>query len=662
MSWRAWFRDRLVEADQALEQIPSGARIFLGTAAAEPYVLAERLRQVPAGLADAEVVQLWPIRTADILADLPDDRLRMNIFGTGPQSVEAIERGLVDYTPIQLSRLGGLFANHTIHLDVALIQCGPPDDHGFVNLGLSVDVVRTAARSADLVIAQVNPSLPRVHGDGFLHVTEIDMFVRAASQLPEIEPVAGDEAHAEIGRHVAALVPDGATIHVGLGIVPTQAVRALADRRDLGVHTEFFGDWLLDLVEAGAITNQHKSIHRGRTVAAYCLGTKRLYDYVANNPACILMESAHVNASEVIAQNDLMVSVASAQQVDLTGQAAGPLSGVRPFSGPEGQADFLRGAGQARGGRAIVALSSLDADGNSRIVPRFDESMVVLATRTDVHYVVTEYGIAMLRGKSVRERALALIDIAHPSFRRELLESAKNKRYVYADQLPPPDGPCEYRELTTHVRLADGLELTIRPVRPTDERGIQELFHGLTETDRYYRFFSTITSLPHQAAQKLCRTNYRDEMGVVATIPRGDDEAVVGAGQYLLNRRHNLAEFAVMVHKHHRNLGIGTAIIRHLIRLARGQGIAGLRAQVLPHNRPMLHIVKKYGFPVETELRDGALELTLLFRDLPSHVARPVGSQQMPTDPVARTESHESEQTPSSRKTEEKEETEKTEN
>ncbi len=622
-----------MEADEALEQVPSGARIFLGTAAAEPFRLAERLRTIPVNLADAEVMQLWPIQTADILADLPDERLRMNIFGTGPQAVEAIEKGTVDYTPVQLSRLGRLFANHTIHLDVALIQCSTPDDHGFVNLGVSVDVVRAAARSADLVIAQVNPSLPRVHGDGFLHVTEIDAFVRSADPLPEIHPLSGDEAHAEIGRHVAGLVPDGATLHVGLGIVPTQAVRALMDRRNLGVHTEFFGDWLLDLMEAGAITNQAKSIHQGQIVASYCLGTKRLYDFVDGNPSCLLKESAHVNDPHVIAQNDLMVSVASAQQVDLTGQAAGPLSGVRPFSGPEGQADFLRGAGQARGGRAIVALSSLDVDGNSRIVPRFDENMVVLATRTDVHYIVTEYGIAMLRGKSVRERALAVIDVAHPTFRKELLEAAKAKRYVYPDQLPPPEGPCEDRELTAHVTLTDDMPLTIRPVRPTDERRIQELFHGLTDNDRYYRFFSNITSLPHEAAQKLCRTNYRDEMGVVATIPRGDDEALVGAGQYILNRRLNLAEFAVMVHKDHRNRGIGTAIIRHLIRVARGQGIAGLRAQVLPHNRPMLHIVKKYGFPVETELRDGALELTLLFRDLPSHVIRAGKDQSLDQDP-----------------------------
>ncbi|MCD6497716.1 MAG: GNAT family N-acetyltransferase [Deltaproteobacteria bacterium] len=618
--WRDAYRKRLTDANHALEQIPSGSRIFLGTGAGEPTLLVEKLATSPSDLADLEAIQVWPMRSVSILRNVPDERIRLTTLYPGPSAIDAIERGQVDYTPVFLSRLPALFRSHRIHIDAAIIQVSPPDEHGYVSLGVSVDVTKAAAQSADLVIAQVNPRMPRTHGDSFLHITDIDWFVRHSHALPQIPSEQGSEVHDRIGMFVAQLVSDGATLHVGLGHVPKAASKHLQDRRDLGVHTEFFGDWLLDLVEAGLITNSRKTLHRGKTVASYCLGSDRLYDFVNDNPAFEMYQASHVNSPHMIAKNDLVVSLTTAHQVDLTGQVGSPLGGKNPYASPEGQTDFLRGAALSRGGRPIVALASTDEAGRSRIVGRLDENVVVTATRADVHYVVTEYGIAALEGKTIRERTLALIDIAHPDVRNELLDQAKHKKFVYQDQLPPPVGPRDTRGFTAHHQLRDGTSATIRPVTATDERMLQELFHGLTETDRYYRFFSSISALPHRAAQKLCRTNYRDEMAVIATIPRGEGELVAGSGQYILNRRLNLAEFAVMVHKDHRNKGIGTGIVRHLIRIARQQDIRGLRAQVLPQNKPMLHIVKKYGFPVQSEIKDAALELTLLFQDLPAHL------------------------------------------
>ncbi len=619
MSWRELYRRRLTDADAALERISSGHRVFLGTAAGEPAHLVSALARRAEHLSDLEVVQVWAMGSAAALGSLGGDQVRLNLLGCGPENLELVRSGSADYTPVPLSRLPTLFREHVLHLDVALVQVSLPDAHGFVSLGVSVDATKAAVESADYVVAQVNPAMPRIPGDGFLHVSQVHAFVRQQTPLPTVECPEGQELHEELGRHLASLIPDGATIHVGLGIVPSRALTALMDRRDLGVHTEFFGDWLVELVERGVVTGRAKSQARGRVVAAYCLGTRRLYDFVDANPMIALREADAVCTPEAVAGNDLMVSVVSAQAVDLTGQAAGPLAGRPPYAGPESQADFLRGAARARGGRAVVVLSSTDEQGRSRIVPSFDGEQVVVAGRMDVHYVVTEYGVASLRARSLRERALALVDVAHPDYRRELLEAAKKKRYVFPDELPPSASSLALPRVVEELK--DGTQVVVRPISPADERALQQLFYGLNDMDRYYRFFATMTTLPHRAAQRLCRTDFREEVGLVAVQEKDEGEILVGAGHYMLNRKENLAEFAVMVHAAHRNKGIGTALLKHLIRIARQQGIAGLKAQVLPHNRPMLHIIRKYGFPIQANPKEGVFELTLLFRDLPAVVS-----------------------------------------
>jgi acyl-CoA hydrolase/GNAT superfamily N-acetyltransferase len=621
-SWRDLYRKRLVSVEQALTDIPSGSRVFVGTAAGEPRYLTRNLAHHPAEMADAELVQVWPLTWSEELEPATRGRFRMNSFYPGDELVSAILEGRADHTPVFLSKLAGMFRSHLIHLDAALIQVSPPDEHGYMSLGVSVDVTKAAARHADLVIAQINPEMPRTHGDGFLHVSEIDHFVRHSEMLTELPTQEGTEVHERIGRFLSQLVADGSTLHVGLGQPPKSTVANLMDRREIGVHTEFFGDWLVDLVEAGVITNRSKTLHAGKVIASYCMGTQKLYDYVHDNPAIELRPSSYVNDPRVIARNDRMVSISNAYQVDLTGQVASSMAHDRYYAGPEGQADFMRGAAASRGGCPIVALASTgQGSPGSRIVPKLDSEVVVTSTRADVHYVVTEYGIAHLAGKSVRERALALIDIAHPDVRAELLTEAKNRRYVYPDQLPPARSYADPCTLSAKETLKDGTTIELRPVRSTDERNVQELFHNLSDRDRYFRFFSSIQSLPHREAQKLCHSNFRDEMAIVASVPRGEGEMVVGSGQFLVDRRHSLADIAVMVRRDHQNLGIGTALLKHLIRLARRQGIRGLKAQVMPGNHAMLHLIKKSGFPVDTELRNGALDLTLLFDELPVPMA-----------------------------------------
>jgi acyl-CoA hydrolase/predicted N-acetyltransferase YhbS len=614
--WRALYRQRLTDPQQALASIHSGSRVFVGTAAAEPHYLVGKLAQYPPELADVELMQAWPLRGNENPQHDTAGRFRLNTFYPGDSLRAAIRQGRADHTPVFLSRLPDMFRTHLIHLDAALIQVCPPDEHGYVSLGVSVDVTKAAAQCADRVIAQVNPQMPRTHGDGFLHVSHIDWFCRHAAPLPVVPNPQGTEIHQRIGSHISQLIPDGATVHVGLGQPPRLAVEHLHDRRDIGVHTEFFSDWLLELMEAGVITNARKSLHPGKVIASYCMGTQRLYDFVHDNPAIELRPSSYVGDPRVIAQNETMISITNAYQVDITGQVAANTRRDLYYAGPEGQADFLRGAARARGGCPIVALSSMTDDGQPRIVARPDPDTVITNTQADVHYVVTEYGIAHLAGRSIRERTLALIDIAHPDTRKELLESAKNKHYVYPDQMLPADRIADGCAWTAQARLRDGTRLTLRPIRPVDERNVQELFHNLSDRDRYFRFFSSIQALPHREAQKLCHSNFRDEVAIVASLERGKGEVVVGSGQFLVNQRKNLADIAVMVRQDYQNRGVGTALLKHLIRLARRQGIRGLNAQVLPGNHAMLHLIKKSGFPVHTELADGALDLTLLFEEM----------------------------------------------
>jgi acyl-CoA hydrolase len=423
---------RLVTADEALAHVRDRQRVFVQGAAGTPLALTEALAR-RAGLTDeadhpvygVEVVHLHTGGGARYAAPGMEKHFRTNALFVGPNVREAVGEGRADYLPVFLSEVPLLFRRGVLPLDVALIHVSPPDKHGFCSLGVSVDVVPAALESAKLVIAQINPQMPRSHGDGQLHVSDIDYGVEADAPLPEHAPADLGSVERAIGEHVAHLVDDGATLQMGIGAIPDAVLASLGGHRHLGIHTEMFSDGVLPLVESGVVDNSRKAVHPGKLVGGFTMGTRRLYDFIDDNPAVQMLDIAYVNNVGTILRNPRVTAINSAIEVDLTGQVCADSIGTRQFSGVGGQMDFIRGASLSEGGKPIIALPSQTGRGVSRIVPTLKHGAGVVTTRAHVHWVVTEYGAVNLYGKNLRQRASALIDIAHPDHREALAVAAQ---------------------------------------------------------------------------------------------------------------------------------------------------------------------------------------------------------------------------------------------
>ncbi|HQU73165.1 MAG TPA: acetyl-CoA hydrolase/transferase C-terminal domain-containing protein, partial [Calditrichia bacterium] len=415
--WREKYQKRIVSAAAAMQSIRPGSRVFIGSGAAEPQSLVKALTQRGAEIIDTEIIHLMTLGSAPYTDENFKNTFRHNALFVGANVRKAVGEGRADYTPVFLSEIPRLFRTRRLGLDAALIQISPPDHHGFCSFGVSVDIVKAAAESADVVIAEVNEKMPRVLGDSFIHINNLDYVVDVSSDIPESFPGEPDEIEREIGRNVASLVEDGSTIQTGIGNIPHAVMMALTHKRDLGVHTELLTDAVIDLIDSGVINGRKKTLLPGKIVASFCFGSQRLYEYIDNNPIFEFRSSLFTNDPMVIARNDRMVAINAALEVDLTGQICSDSIGHHFYSGIGGQVDFVRGAARSLEGKPIIALRSTAQNGRvSRIVPSLQLGAGVVTTRGDVHYVVTEYGVADLWGKSVRERALALINIAHPDF------------------------------------------------------------------------------------------------------------------------------------------------------------------------------------------------------------------------------------------------------
>jgi 4-hydroxybutyrate CoA-transferase len=421
---------RYVTAEEAVSAIRSGDRVFVHTAAAAPQRLVRALADRAPELRDVELVHLHTEGPAPYAAAGMGESFRTRALFVGANVREAVASGEADYVPVFLSEVPGLFRTGAIPLDVALVHVSPPDAHGLCSLGVSVAASQAAVRAARTVIAQVNPNMPRTHGDGILPIDRIDFAVEVDDPLPEIRPANPTDVERAIGRHCAELIEDGATLQAGIGAIPDAVLAALTGHRDLGLHTEMFSDGVLDLVAAGALNGTKKRVHPEKLVAAFVMGTRRLYDFVDDNPRVVLLGADYVNDTAVIRRNPRVTAINSAIEVDLTGQIAADAIGTRQYSGVGGQMDFIRGATLSPGGRPIIALPSQTSRGESRIVPLLKPGASVVTTRAHVRFIVTEYGSADLYGRSLRERALALIEIAHPDH-REALERAALERFRY---------------------------------------------------------------------------------------------------------------------------------------------------------------------------------------------------------------------------------------
>ncbi len=434
MAWSEIYRDRMVTAKEAVKVIQSGQRIFLTGNCSVPQTLMGALVERAPQLEDVEIVQVLTIGAADYVAPGLEEHLRVNTLFISDNVRAAVNEGRADFTPCLLGEVPLLFSRGILPLDVALIHVSPPDEHGFCSLGVEVGITKTAAASAKVVVAEVNPQMPRTLGDAFIHVSKLDYVVPVDYELPEVSMGEPTELSQRIGRHVAKLIEDGSTLQMGIGAIPDGVLAHLEDKKDLGVHTELFSDGVVDLYEAGVITNERKTLHKGKMIAGFLLGSRRLYSFVDNNPVVELHPTEYVNDPFIIAQNDKMVSINSAIEVDLTGQVCADSIGTRLYSGVGGQLDFVRGAARSRGGKPIIALPSTvetrSGERFSRIVPHLKQGAGVVTTRYDVHYVVTEFGVAELYGCTIRARVRALLEVAHPDFRAELEQAAGEMNFL----------------------------------------------------------------------------------------------------------------------------------------------------------------------------------------------------------------------------------------
>ncbi len=415
------FRSRTQTADQALADVRSAQRVYIHNGCAEPVELVHALTRRGPELCEVEVLHMATMGTADYSLPEYEGHFRHNALFIGGNVRRAVQEGRADYTPIFLSEIEALFTSGALPVDVCLLQCTPPDNYGYMSLGVSVDASLTAAQCARRVIVEINDQMPRTHGDTFLHVSRVDAFVETSHPLSEYPQHESSEVHRAIARHVAPLIPDGATIQTGIGGIPEAVLGLLRDHKDLGIHSEMAPDSVIDLIQAGVINGERKTLHPRKVVAGFVLGTRRLFEFVNDNPSFEFHRTAYANDPFVIAQNDRMVALNSAIEVDLTGQVCADSMGHTPYSGIGGQVDFLRGAARSKGGKPIIALPATAKSGSlSRIVPRLQPGAGVVTSRGDVHYVVTEHGVAYLHGKNLRQRAEALIAIAAPQFREEL--------------------------------------------------------------------------------------------------------------------------------------------------------------------------------------------------------------------------------------------------
>jgi len=602
----------------AIKHIRSGQRVFISSSAGEPQHLVRGLAEAADRLADIEIVRLLSMESVPltlIANKSKDENLNIRSFYLGSVRSEELARNQRFLTPINLSYIPRLFKSRMFPLNVALIQVSPPDDFGWMSLGVSVDITLAAALSADIVIVQENQNMPWILGSGFIHVNDVDVIVEHEEVLKTI----GDRQDAEqgnmIARHVARLVDDGSTIQISLGATPSQTLLTFSEKNDLGVHSLFVTDGMMHLVSKGNITNKNKGFNDGKMVASTAIGSKELYEFLNYNPSVDFHAADYVCDPRIISRHNHMVSMNIAIAIDLTGQVAVDAFALNYYTGVTGINDFIRGAALADGGKSILMLNSTHANNQkSCIVPSLKDTAVVVP-RGDVHYVVTEYGAVNLLGKSFQDRAKALISISHPDFREELFFQAKQMGLISADRTMRKSIHGIYPFKLEEVIQIDDIPITMRPAKPVDERRIQEHFYEMEENDVIARFFHKKSKFVRDEVENISQIDYIKEFTFVAVMGEIGFENVIGIAEYALDEASNIAEVAFSINGEWQGKGLGKILIRKLSEVARENGILGLKAYVLPENQGMIHLFNTLPYKVSTAVDDD-MELSCKFDEL----------------------------------------------
>ena len=595
------WRSREVSAAEAVSVVRAGDHVFVGTACGTPRTLVQALEQVEPPVPGVTVVHFLTDR---ITTGGASTKFRHRVFYVGQDVRDLVDTGEVEYLPLSLPDVPELLRNERIPLDVALVQVAPPDPDGTCSLGISVDVTQAAALAAREVVAEVNPNMPRTRGNSRIPAERIGRFVAVDSPVTEYVHDPAEGVAEQIARYVARLIDDRSTLQIGLGRVSNQMLARLTNRNNLAIHSDVITEPLADLIAAGVVT--------GPVVASWAMGTRRLYALVDDDPRFAFHPIDHVCDPDVIAANERMVSVTQAFSIDLTGQVCTEALDGRLYGGISTGPAFHRGALASTGGMAIVCLASRTPDGVAAIKLDLEPGEPVAIPRSDVHWVVTEYGTAYLFGHSLAERAVALIDIAHPDDREGLLESAVERGLVTHDQMLRSRAPYPVTE-ERDVELRDGRRVRLRPTRTSDTKAMQALFYRLPAEDVRTRFFHKLTSLSDTAAQALCSVNYQDEMAFAAVVGVREQERIVGACSYYVNPRSGLADVGYMVDPDWQGAGLGGTLHARMVEYARSHGVRGFTADVVVGNSRMLRVFKRGEHEVEVTTEAGISEVKMMF-------------------------------------------------
>ena len=601
---------------QAISMLRPGQRVFIGSACGEPQALVRELAVQAPNFADLEIVRLLSLETlplAMIAAETDSQILSVRSFYLGSAKPKSLSRNRRFFTPVNLSMVPRLFKTRRLPVHAALIQTSPPDDFGWMSLGISVDVTMAAMKSADMVIAQVNPNMPRVLGRSFIHVNEVDVVVECEEELLTVEKGPEVDSDHQIGRHTAKLIDDGATLQLPLGATPRSMLASLADKNDLGIHTQFMTNGIMNLVSQGVINNSRKGLNEGKCVASSAIGTRELYEFLNDNPGIAFFPSDYVNDPTIIAQHNKMVSVNVIMAMDLTGQAAADAQPYNHYSGVTGIMDFVRGARYSDAGKSVLMLPSTTLDGRaSRIVPRLEKTDVVVP-KGDVHYVATEYGLANLFGKTLEERAMAMISIAHPDFRDELFERAKEEGLIGPSRTLAESLFGVYPIRMEETREINGERVMFRPAAHTDGRLIQEHFYNLDHDDVVMRFLREKTVFGRSEVAGLYEIDYVRDLTMVAVIGEIGFEQVIAVGGYYTNPATNMAEVAFSTSGDWQRRGLSKIILAKLVEAARNNGIRGLEAYTMPQNQGMIRLFNTIPYKVQSMFDEDMMLLKARF-------------------------------------------------
>ncbi len=587
-----------VDADTAICKISKGKRIIIGSGCAVPQHLVQSLVKNADRFKDNEIVHILTVGPAPYADHKYADNFRHSAFFIGHNTREAVNHGDADAIPIFLSEVPLLFKNGQMPLHAAIIQVSPPNKRNMVSLGVSVDVLPAAISKADIVIAQVNKNMPYTLGESEIPITAFDYLVEAEEALREFPQGEPDAISTKIGKHLVRYIHDGDTMQLGIGNIPDAVLQNILDKNDLGIHTEMVSDGVVDLYKKGIITNRKKGINVGKSALSFVLGTQKIFKLIDRNPNFHFFPTEYTNDPFVISQNKNMISINSAIQIDLTGQVCSDSIGSKLYSGFGGQVDFVRGAKRSEGGRSFIALpSTAKEDTLSRIVPTLEPGAGVVTSRGDVHYVVTEYGVAYLHGKNIRERALALIQIAHPKFRDELLDNVKKKHYVYFEQKTIKDDDNAITDLIPESHSFKNKKVYFRPLRPFDEKAIQDFFYSHEPETIYQRYLSYVESMSRREAQRRVSVDYNKDMAMAGFDSPQPYAQMVCLGRYI-RKEDDSAELGFVVKESWQKMGIGTFLCSCLIKAAKQHGVTKLYADVAKNNPPMLKIFERNGFQI----------------------------------------------------------------